>query len=188
MKIIRSNKVMEEIKEVLCEFGIELKDMYNSYGDDDTELVYEKDGVELYFAPDYYYMDIIGLEEEQWRELRKMMGEKDHLEFNDKQIQDIIPALYHYLKYRIETLIKYPMMPPINFTKNDIEAIPIIINKLRTNDINNITRGEVYVIDSAVEQYAIDCTKYDTDERKQYDIIRQILKNYELYMNEYNIR
>jgi hypothetical protein len=169
---------MDEIKKVLCEYGIKLQDMYNSFGSDELELVYDKDGVEMYYAPDYMYMDIIGLTDEQWKELRKAMGEIDHLEFNDHQIESIITALNYNKEQKIQDRIQWPMRPRFDFTEDDVVAIPIIINKLKINVLNNITYKEVYVIDSAIENYSFNTFNYDSKERKHYDGIHTILENY----------
>jgi hypothetical protein len=175
---------MDEIKKVLCEYGIELQDMYNSFGSDELELVYDKDGVEMYYAPDYMYMDIIGLTDEQWKELRKAMGEIDHLEFNDNQIQDIIVALNYHREQKIKDRIEWPNRMRFDFTEDDVIAIPIIIGKLKS-DLSKITYTEIYVIDSAIENYSFNTFNYDSEERKHYDRIHKILKNYKSYIQEH---
>ena len=176
--------MLKEIKKVLCEYGIGLQDMFNSFGSDELELVYDKNGVEMYYAPDYLYMDIIGLTTEQWYQLRKLMGEIDHLEFNNNQIQDIITALNYHREQKIKDRIKWPDRMRFDFTEDDVIAIPIIIEKLKSN-LNNINHTEVYVIDSAVEGYSFNKFKYDSQERKAYDKIHIILKNYKSYLDEH---
>ena len=177
--------MLEEIKKILCEYGIELQDMYNSYGSDELELVYNKNGVEMYYAPGYLYMDIIGLTTAQWQELRKLMGETDHLEFNNEQIQNIITALKYDREQEIQHRIKYPTAMRFDYTEDDVIAIPIIIDKLKTNQLNNITQKEVYVIDSAVTNYSFNTLKYDSQERKDYDKLHRIIKNYKSYLDEH---
>jgi len=175
---------MEEIKKVLCEYGITLQDMFNSFGSDELELVYEKNGIEMYYAPDYLYMDIIGLTDEQWKQLRKLMGEIDHLEFDDTQRTLINTALEYDREQKIQRRKEYPMAARFDFTEDDVVTIPIIISKLRYDRQDLITYTEVYVISSAVQNYSFNTLHYDSDERKAYDKIETILKNYTSYIQE----
>jgi len=175
---------MEEIKKVLHKYGIRLQDMYNSFGCDELELVYDKDGIEMYYAPDYMYMDIIGLTTEQWHQLRKLMGEIDHLEFGNDQIQNIITALNYDREQMIKDRIEWPDRMRFDFTEDDVIAIPIIIGKLKSN-LNSINLKEVYVIDSAIENYSFHTFDYDSQKRKDYDKIHTILENYKSYMDEH---
>ncbi len=112
------------------------------------------------------------------------MGEIDHLEFNDSQIQDIIVALNYHREQKIKDRIEWPGRMRFDFTEDDVIAIPIITGKLKS-DLSKITYTEVYVIDSAIENYSFNEFRYDSPERKAYDKIHMILKNYKSYLDEY---
>lgn len=178
---------MEEIIKILKDCNMSLQNIYNSYGDDDTDLIYSKNGIEIYYCQDYGYIDIIGLTTDQWRELRKLMGEKDHLEFTDNQIQRVIPALNYHRDQKIQDRIKYPLRPRFDFTKDDVATIPLLINKLKANQLTNITSEEVYILDTAVVDYSCYSFNCDSEERKSYDKIHNILNNYKSYLREYEL-
>ncbi|MBP5446075.1 MAG: hypothetical protein J6Y28_07895 [Acholeplasmatales bacterium] len=73
---------LSKIVEVLKSYGIESNELYSSSGMDETELIYDEDGVELYYCSGYCYMDVLGLTDEEFKELKKIMSEV-HYSWND---------------------------------------------------------------------------------------------------------
>lgn len=61
--------------QVIREYNMDLEDVYDSRGMDDAELIYNCDGIEIYYCQDYCYMDILGLTENQWTLLKELYKE-----------------------------------------------------------------------------------------------------------------
>lgn len=64
---------LSKIVEVLKSYDMESDDIYNNPGIDYTELVYDEDGVQLYYCAGYYYTDVIGLTDEEFKKLKELM-------------------------------------------------------------------------------------------------------------------
>lgn len=66
-------KDLSKLVEVIKSYDLDHNDLYKTRGIDPAELVYNEDGVELWYCQDYYYMDIIGLTNEEFKELKRLM-------------------------------------------------------------------------------------------------------------------
>ena len=70
---------LSKIVKVLNSYYIKPNNLYSSEGSDDRELVYDEDGIELYYCSDYLYMDVLGLTDEEFKELNIFLNDS-HVE------------------------------------------------------------------------------------------------------------
>lgn len=64
---------LSKLVEVIKSYNLDHDDLYKTRGIDPAELVYHEDGVRMWYCEGYYYMDIIGLTDDEFEELKRLM-------------------------------------------------------------------------------------------------------------------